>query len=189
MKAFNLFTYIEIHPGQVAEFPPEMLFPPQTKFDRAVTIEKRGADPTIYPPGDTVIVPHFDIKNEDEEGQKAIDKTMQEINEHARKLLLFAANLNEEPLVGANFEDLYRQMNTKFSSLLGIGKNKINVNAYVEDDEIVWIADKDFAIITVHSPVALWHTPHIKPVCWADLGFAVLDHRCVLRGKICQPGK
>lgn len=188
-KPVDVFCSIKMESGVAPEFPLDILHPADPNRGQAFYIPARGRDPekAEVTSVDTVWVPHFDIHHQEDEGQKAIDAFNAEVNGHAWKLLKMAADLNEKMGTGT-VQELRDKMRLHFAKLHKVDEKNVEVKVCRQGNELIGVYQNDTSVIMTHHSDGpqFWHTPHTKPICWIDAGFAVLDHRNVVEGTVCS---
>lgn len=180
----ELFTWIMVLPGEMAEFPVDII-QDKTKWAPALVLPGRDRPPKLHIVGDSVIVPYYEIGNEAEEAQRAIDLTTADVYCEAWRLLLAAAACN--PACDGRIREVVEQkMRTQFAETFRVDPDDVTLATYERDGQVVGICEqmKESLVLTVHMGPTLFHTPHTKPACFMDCGFAVLDARVVLGGRV-----
>lgn len=176
----ELFTWVKIYPGDAAKFPLDFC-----ESDVVLIIPGHGRAPEHYKAGDFIFVPHYEIAGEDDEAQGAINKMIASFHDEAWRLLQAAAGLNKK-VFGFTLKEVEQLMKARFAAVFGVDEKRVEIESCLLDNKVVGIYKqrKDNLVVTIHIEPTLMHTPHLKPTCFMDCGFAVLDSRVVLGGEI-----
>lgn len=187
-RAIELFEQVMLMPGYAPEFPLDFIVGPGDRSLTAAWLPGLGLPAEIgRPKDDWVLVPTYDIDQEDEEGQKAIDKTVAKIEGEAWRLLAAAAATNA-PIEADTQENLVAAMRNAFHHVFRVPPEEIVLRTCERDGRIVGaFTNRGCLVVPVRSELILLHTPHTKPTGHIECGFAVLDTRAVLFGKLPGP--
>jgi hypothetical protein len=176
----DLFERMLIHAGEVAEFPVEI-----GGYDFCLVIPGRRQPVAIIPAYDRILVPHYEIVESNTSAHLAVDMVSAEVYGDAWRLLEAAARRN---VVVEEVDEVALEKNIRrlFAIQFGILPHQVKMKMYRRKKQVMAVFQNrgGCLLMTVHDDLLLVEEPGQQVTASIDLGFAVMDIRVVLEGRL-----